>query len=224
MNSRKMFLKGLLCAAVLCLPGLAAETYTFDNITNNNPTDAAIGEAQLFVDVSDAGGGLVLFTFRNTGPLPSSIADVYFDDGPLSGISGLIDADDGVGGDAGVDFSTGATPSNLPGGNSIFPVFTATAGLTADSDPPVQPNGVNPGEQLGMLLTLAASNDFNDVIADLGDGDLRIGIHVQGFASGGSESFINNPGNGNGIEVIPSPSAVVLGGIGVLAVGLLKKF
>jgi hypothetical protein len=34
----------------------------------------------------------------NSGPLASSITDVYFDDGALLRIAGLIDADDGVGG------------------------------------------------------------------------------------------------------------------------------
>ena len=179
----------------------------FYNITNNNPLDAAIGESQLFVDVTDPGSKQVLFTFSNTGPAASSITDVYFDDGPLFSFVGLIDADDGVGGNAGVDFSQGASPPNLPGANNASPPFVATAGFAFDSDPPTQHNGVNPGETLGILFNLG-SNSFNDVIASLTNTGLRIGIHVQGFASGGSESFVNNP--------VPEPATLLLLGSGLV--------
>ena len=95
-----------------------ALTLGFGCITNNDPTNCAIGEAQLSVEVIDL-GSQVQFDFMNSGAIDSSIADVYFDDGTLAGIATLIDADDGIGGDPGVDFSEGASPSNLPAGASI---------------------------------------------------------------------------------------------------------
>jgi hypothetical protein len=165
---------------------------SFNNITNNNPGDAAIGESQLFVDVTPYGTNQVLFTFGNTGPYASSICDVYFDDGTLLEMASLIDADDGVGGDSNVDFTQSASPPDLPGGNNVTPPFITTAGFLADSDPEVQPNGVNPGESLGIIFNLQTGGTFSDVLAELGSGDLRIGIHVQGYASGGSESFVNS--------------------------------
>ena len=75
-------------------PAAQAVTVGFGCITSNDATDCAIGEAQLTVEVSDAGGGEVLFLFENAGPASSSITGVFFDDGTLLGISGLIDADD----------------------------------------------------------------------------------------------------------------------------------
>ena len=194
---------------------MAGPTYSFDNLTNNIAGDAAIGEAQLFVEVT-AAGSQVLFTFTNTGPLASSITDVYFDDGALLAIAGLIDADDGVGGDAGVDFTELASPGNLPSGNNASPPFVTTSGFSADSDPPAQPEGVNPGESLGILFTLQGGTDYGDVLDQLENGALRIGIHVQGFATGGSESFVNN-------GVIPAPGAILLGSIGVGLVGWLRR-
>lgn len=205
------------CIAVVAFAHGARADFTlgFEAITANNVGDVAIAESQLFVDVSDYGGGQVLFTFRNEGPAASSIADVYFDDGTLLGIAALIDADDGVGGDAGVDFSQSASPPDLPAGSSMSPPFEVTAGFLADSDPPAQPNGVNPGESLGVIFDLQTGGVFDDVIAELTDGRLRIGIHVQGFDSGGSESLVNNP--------IPAPGAAVLAMIGLGMVGWRKR-
>jgi hypothetical protein len=188
-----------------------ALVYTFDNITNNAAGDAAIGEAQLWVDVMDVGFNQALFTFGNTGPDYSSICDVYFDDGSLLGIAGLIDVDDGVGGNSGVDFTQFAMPYNLPGGQNIG--FNTTAGFSADSDPPVQQNGVNPGETLGILFNLQLGQTWDNVIAELGTGALRIGIHVQGFESGGSESFVNN-----NPAPVPEPSTILLVGTGLLGI------
>jgi hypothetical protein len=135
----------------------------------------------------------------------------------LLGIAGLIDADDGVGGDPGVDFSQYAAPSNLPGANNESPPFETTAGFSADSDDPaVQLNGVNPGETLGILFDLQEGLAYANVIDDLASGDLRIGIHVQGFKGEGSESFV----------AVPEPATIVLFGTGLIGLAGLgrKKF
>ncbi|MFQ6049193.1 MAG: hypothetical protein ACE5K7_07505 [Phycisphaerae bacterium] len=193
---------------VLVVASIArADLFPFVNITGNNPVDAAIGEAQMFVRVIDPGSGQVLFTFINTGPEASSITDVYFDDGVLLGIASIEDSDPGV------EFSQLAAPQDLPGGNLLDPPFVTTVGFSADSDPAVQPNGVNPGESLGILFDLASGGTFADVISQLHDGTLRIGIRVQGFESGGSESFV----------AVPAPGAMLLGAIGLGAVGLIKR-
>jgi len=208
---RKLILVTIvLVVGAFCVPAKASITYTFACITDTNPINAAIGEAQMFVDVSDPGGSQVLFTFRNIGPEASSITDVYYDDGALLGIASIDNSCPGV------SFSQPATPSNLPGGHTVLPPFVTTDDFSADSDPPVQPNGVNPNEWLGIAFNLQTGQDFRDVIADLDSGDLRIGIHVQGFALGSSESFVNN-------GVIPAPGAILLSSIGVGLVGWLRR-
>ena len=213
---RKISIFILLVGAIFLCTVIQAHAlqFGFYNISANILGDAAIGEAQLYVDVTDPGVGQVLFTFGNTGTEASSIADVYFDDGSLLGIASLIDADDGVGGDAGVDFTQDAKPGDLPSGNNAFPHFIATAGFTADSDSPVQPNGVNPGESLGILFNLQDSKNFANVLSELSDRTLRIGIHVQGFASGGSESFVNT---------VPDASIMFLLGTSLIALGFFSR-
>jgi hypothetical protein len=156
----------------------AGLTYGFVNITNNDPVNAAIGEAQLFVELGDPIANQVTFTFSNTGPVASSITQVYFDDGGLLSFPSL---DDSL---AGVEFSQRANPPELPGGNTVVPPFMTTAGLSFGSDPPEQANGVNPGEWLGITFDVDPLNDLNEQIAL---GALRISIHVQAINNGGSE-------------------------------------
>jgi hypothetical protein len=55
-----------------------AVPFSFDCITNNSATNCATGENQLHLEVTDE-GGFAKFLFTNSGPLASSITDVYFD-------------------------------------------------------------------------------------------------------------------------------------------------
>jgi MYXO-CTERM domain-containing protein len=197
------------CAFALAAASANAGVYTFDCITNNNAADCAAGEAQLAMDViAGPGPDQVSFVFTNFGPDALSITDVYFDDGTLLGIATITNG-------AGVDFSQGASPGNLPGGNTITPAFISTMGFNADSNPPTQPNGVNPGEMLTITFDLIAGFSFSDTIDALNTpGDvLRVGLHVQGFDGGGSESFVN----------VPAPGALALVGLAGLIAGRRRR-
>jgi hypothetical protein len=185
--------------AAFAAPASAGPIYTFSCITNNDPGDCAIGQAQLSMEVIDEGGGLVGFKFFNAVGEASSIADVYFDDDSLLG--GFSITDSGVG----VAFSAPATPPDLPGGGLSF---TATSSF--DSDPPVVANGVSSAtEWLEITFSLQSGGTYQDVIDALGTGDLRVGLHVQGFQTGGSESFISNP------NPVPEPGTLLLLGAGL---------
>ena len=207
----------MVCAALaLSAAGqVEAATYGFLGISANNVNDVATGQAQLSVEVVDAGGGQVDFIFRNAGPLASSITDVYFEDGTLLGIAAVING-------SGVDFSQGASPGDLPDGNNVSPPFEATAGFTADSTSPAQPNGVNPNEVLTIRFDLINGKTFADTLAALDGGtDLRIGIHVQGFAGGGSEAFVNGPPRGGSqIPGVPEPASLAIWSLGLALAGV----
>ena len=191
-------------AVVVSGPAHAGVAYSFlESCTNDIAGDVAIGFAQLALEISDAGPGFVDFTFTNSGPAASSITDLYWDDGTLLGLASITSG-------PGTSFSQGAAPPNLPGGNNCSPPFVATAGFTADSNPPTQPNGVNPGEFVTVRFALINGQNFADTIAAMASGELRVGVHVQGFASGGSEAFI--------ATLVPAPGAAALfGASGLLA-------
>lgn len=207
-------------AALTLIAGFSAtahaETYSFACIGNGNAANCATGAAQLRVDVLNYGANQTLFQFTNIGADSSSIADIYFDDGTLLGIAQINNS-------SGVSFSALATPGNLPGANNATPDFVTTAGFSADSDAPVSLNGVNPGETLGILFDLQAGKTFGSVIDALtlagAPGGLRIGLHVQSFGNGGSESFIN--------VATPVPEAsqwlMLLLGLGLIAARTLNR-
>jgi len=213
-------------ASLVILPtsvqaNLSSVTYGFTCITNNSVADAAIGEAQLAVTVSEVAGepNQALFTFTNSGPDASSIAQIYFDDGTLLGIAEIDNSDPGV-------LFLQPAPNkigDLPSGNNYD--FNTTQDFEADADSPVFHNGVNPGESLGILFDLKDGQTWADTIHALDmslmagsavdvTGGLRIGIHVQGFDDEYSEAFITT---------VPAPGAAVLGLFGLSMVSWIKR-
>src|SRR5690606_237384 len=74
----------------------AGPTYSFVKFrTNSEPDVSSQMTVELNADVSllgisPRGANQVDFTFRNSGPLASSIADIYFDDGSLLGIAQIF--------------------------------------------------------------------------------------------------------------------------------------
>jgi hypothetical protein len=192
----------LLAAALLLLPATAAaETYGFGCITGNNLGDCAILEDQMTLEVTAGDSGTVNFRFANSGPESSSITHVFFSDllPALLGLPSVITSSSGV------SFGAGCSPGNLPGGTS----YGFTTSYCADSNSPVQPNGVNSGEWLNIAYTLQGGATFDDVIGAIESGDYSVGIKVQGFETGGSEGAIAH---------VPEPSSLLFVMSGLLLV------
>jgi hypothetical protein len=183
-------------------------TFGFDCITNNNATSAAIGQAQFFVDVTGVDATHVSFTFRNTGPQVSSISEIYFDSGPLVSIASILNT-------TGVNFSLGANPANLPGGNNLADPFVATSGLMLSAANPAPKQGVNPGEQIGVVCSIVSGKTLADIITDIGTGNLRMGVHAVSIGTNAnSEAFVNEPNP----PTIPEPATLAIMGLGLVTV------
>jgi hypothetical protein len=226
----------IVASSLLCLSMLApahavvpSSMIGFYGITANDPGGIARadGEANLKMAVIDLGTNGVGFRFTNDSEV-SSLTDVYFDDGALLAISSISSSGFTTQPNTGVRFSAGAAPGNLPGGNAVSPAFATTAGFSADSDAPVFHYGVQnsdaTGEWLAIDFALQAGKTYADVLAALtlpAGGDwLRVGVHVQGFAGGFSESFVSIP-----VTMIPEPGrfALMLAGIGLIGLGLAAR-
>jgi len=188
----------------------------FDRISSNNAENVA---NQLSAQLRDSGSALsdfnivlapdeVLFTFKNSADVVSSIAEIYFDDGVIFSQTGLYN---NVG-----DYTAfvGGTPApaNLPAGGTINPPFSATASFGADFNG--NPNkGINQsGDILGIKIKLLVGLTDDDVVSALTNGDLRLGLHVRSIGSaGGSDSFVNKPVSVS-VTPVPVPAAAWLFG------------
>lgn len=210
---RKYFAIAALSVGLFAVAARAGTvTLGFENITGTSATNAAAGEAQLRLTISMMGAD-VNFRFFHDGVAAATITQVYFDDrSPLLGAAMLASSG------AGVAFSENGAPPVLPGGTNASPAFVETRRFTANSPPPMK--GISPGEYLDIKFALL-SGDFDTVIADIIAGDLRVGIHVQAFANGGSESFIN--GDPPIDPVVPLPTPVTLAGAGLVGLMAIRR-
>ena len=187
-------------AAAISAPA-SAVVYTFADLDGAGTGGSVAG--QITVDVTDAGGGQVLFTFANAGPLSSAVEQINFADvGNLLGSFASFAASTGV--------SFAVNLANLPQGNTIG--FVSTDGFQA-TPPPGGPNGnsINPGESLGINFNL--NGTFAAVLAALDSGALRIGLHVISLPDGSSDTLVTD------IPDVPVPAALplLLTGLGGLA-------
>ncbi len=192
-------------------------TYDFRMFTNNGTVSKVIGESQLFIDLVNTGSNEIVFKLRNTGPEYCRIEQIYIDGPMFFTTNYLIDADDGSGGDVGVDFSFGAVPDEIPSWNTLVPPFDSEVSFGSDSGPDSEvlspdKSGIEPYEYLDIVFIMQDGVFFNDVVEMIEDESLRVGMHVQSLGEDGelSESFVNNP----------EPATLIVLGIG--AIGLIR--
>ncbi len=213
-----IFVSAFIMSIFLCTYSYAGYNYGFQHIVEDGDkaseiADGIIGETQMSFSIllKDA---LAEFTFHNSGPEASSITDIYFDDDvPLlifATNAGVNKTGFEYSDNEDVEFTVGAKPGILPGGTNI----TFSSNYSYDSDKPTQPMGVNPGEWVKLYFTIAVGKTFDNLIYALDDESFRVGIHVQGFASDGSEAFVNGPGKPG--DVVPEPATLFLFGFGLI--------
>lgn len=204
-EKREMMMKRLAVIAILGCFGSTSYCgviYSFEIFTDNGLYNGSTG---FYMDV-DNGGSLVDFTFYNDSTVQSSITNIYFDDGTLLG------ATQSITNGSGTDFAEDG-PGNLPSGNEYPGGFNADREFNIGALPPPPANGVNntgAGEWVTIEFELVGGT-FQDVLDELDSGVLKVGIHIQDFPDGSSESAVH----------VPEPTTILLLGLGGLA--LIRK-
>ena len=205
-----------------------AVPYTFTECITANWAGCNTVPTQMKVDVTDAGGGFVDFTFMNEVGVPSSITALYFDaEGFFSSIAVQSQS-------AGVMFTPGdPEPPDAPGKNNASPPFSVTLlpngpgsadNVTLAVDASGSPEGIDSAtERLVVRLGLATGKTFSDIIGALDQGSnvdsLRIAAHVQSLPTGQSETIICcDTGTG-----IPSPEPASIALFGLMALALAHR-
>ena len=188
-----------IAALALSAGAAQATVVTFSQITSNGSVDVS---AQLILDITDLGGGIISFDLSNVGPLSSVITMFNLQDN-----SALFADMTAVISGAGVDFEEQAPPGNLPAGNTVN--FISAWGSKAT--PPPAHNGVNEGEEVELRLLLNGGKSFADVSAAIASGALRAGLHVQSIDQPGggdqSETYVSNP-------QLPTPGTLAIAALG----------
>jgi len=204
-----------LLAVLAFAPAASSTTIAFSQcVTDNNAGDCAIAFDQISLDVTSDGDDQVLFDFANTGSEMLTLARIYFDDGSLMELLSISN-----GGGVNFTFDPFPGPNDLPGGENALDQFgnpdpfVTTLGFLSGATAPPPTNGLEPGENVVLTFELAQGQTIDDILAELGDGTLRVGVHLINFASGGSES----------LTTIPEPGTFAMLGLGILGLGVIAR-
>jgi hypothetical protein len=212
LNLVKSLLAVASVAAVSAVSAAPASAFNFSNIAGGDTVGDAYVNSFGFT-VANQGGLAVfdIFNFGNPGASSMFIAGVFFDDnGYLSSSTPPWANVNNVGQ---VAFSGGASNAQFPqGGNNFTTDYAFFSNNGAGNALAVQAD-----EKLG--LSFGAS--YNNVIAALTDGTLKVGLHVQGLPNGASDSYISS--NSGNTENTPEPLTMLAAGAAVGFGTMFKK-
>jgi hypothetical protein len=179
---------------------------TFSCITNNDSGDCLIGATQLSATLVASGSDAVL-TLTMAGSDAGVVKELFIESSIVSGISFQGSVASGL-----VAFGTGSSGGNLTGGNTV----SFNEAFNIDAANPAPRHGIgrhaqdNVSPQAGAFLLSLTGGSFGELLAEL-----RIGVHVISYASGGSESFV--------AASIPEPTTSLLLTLGLAGLGVRRR-
>lgn len=162
----------------------------------------------IYVEVT-AEDDKVRFEFHNESIMDSTVRAIFFEDSLIDDIAGFEFGDDTV-------FEEMEKAGNLPAGNSLANDFETAFSVVAI--PPAPFNGIGIGDELTIILNLEAGATFDDLIEQINNETLRIGVHVIALPDGTSFSAMSVPP-----DMVPEPSTVAILSIGSLFLVKRKK-
>ncbi|WP_071189416.1 PEP-CTERM sorting domain-containing protein [Trichormus sp. NMC-1] len=201
--------------AAIAMPASATTTnFGFGNIESGDTVGDAFASGLSF-NFTNNNDGTVLFKFLNNTSGQNAIKQFAFSVDPT--VSGLLSGMQlNVGNVGNVNFA--ANTQNLSQSNKIsgWDGTTFGGGTTGGNNKSVQV-----GEQLGVKFT----GVYDNILAALNNGSLKVGLHVgslpiNGTGDGGSDSYVNlyTPPAPPPARV-PEPASLV--GLGLVASGMV---
>jgi hypothetical protein len=198
-------------AALSAVSAAPASAFSFSNIAGGDtPGDAYVNNFGFNVSAVN-GTKLVVFDIFNLGNPAASdmfISKVFFDDNnkSLSGPS-VNFSNSGQ-----VAFIGGASNDQLPQGGNDFTTDYAFSRVGPGNE-----YGVQGGEKLGLSFVA----NYNNVLAALNSGELKIGLHVQALPNGQSDSYLSS--NSGNTQNTPEPLTMLAAGAAVGFGTMFKK-
>ena len=179
-----------------------ATTYNFIGVNANEVNVSN----QLSLDVNQIGNSVDFKFINASGGVNVFVGAIYFDFLNANLFTDLDQTNS-----LGTVSFTGITPStqNFPEGNGINFSTNAEGDRNGGAG-----NGINIGESLVLTALLSPGADIN---ALLQSGGLRVGLHMQGYATRGSDSYVNSPSE------VPLPAAAWLFGSALLGFAGFKR-
>jgi hypothetical protein len=208
---------GLALAAALWIGASTSAHAAFQWVNINTPPSPYNLSGQLKLEVlGDGSGSTLTLKFVNDVGIASSITDIYVDAPPPGAGESptpffVADSLQIAVSGPGVAFSPNANPADLPAGNQPQWDFTASASADSDSGQGgVSEHGINSStEWLKLTWTLTEPTTVNDVIAQLNNGQFRVGLHIQSLPDGSSASWMT----------VPEPTTILAGALLLLPFG-----
>ena len=216
MKSQLTLVKSLLAvagvAAVSAVSAAPASAFSFGNIAGGDTPGDGLVDSFTYTVVKE--GSAVRFDIFNLGNAAAPnmfISKVFFDD---DNNNRYLSAPSLYGTNIGqVSFSGGASNDQLPQGGNNF---------TTDYAFSRNPGSGNGGAlQGGESFPVSFRGNYDNIIAALDSGALRIGLHVQGLPNGQSDSYISTS-SGN-TQDTPEPLTMLAAGAAVGFGTMFKK-
>lgn len=194
-----------LTSLLFCIFGTTAyaSVYSFNGVNANEINVSN----RLSLDVTQVGNNVAFKISNAAGGTTIFVGHIYFEFLGANLFSSLTQ----TGQQGTVSFTGDATSNqNFPERNSI--------GFSTDADADRNGgagNGINIGE---YIILSAILNPNANIDSLLGNGGLRIGLHIQGFAGGGSDSYVSGPPSS-----VPVPAAGWLFGSALIGLMGLRR-
>jgi hypothetical protein len=193
-----------LCALFFSVLGMTADCvaadsklYIFGQITGGDLGLCPDAFKMVVTDVP--GGDQALFTFTNNCDSDGVLGRIFFMENDLMDFVEILPPEN--------DFwSLKEGNAMLPGGHPLG--FTPQNSFGVYADPARPKTGLHYDEFVTLLFDLTDGVTFSDVIAEIDDQSLGVGLHAQSLPGGSSASF----------STIPEPLTLSLLGIGTLLI------